>query len=236
MIYKWNSDITYNNKTHKVERNYEIVDMHNNQVAIAWAQDLHDKNNINLFDGRLIYNNHQYKIPLDACYNKNFRLVNENDEVVLFFNIRTEYYTLKRKKLFSKGVVEKQKHMSYEELVLGNRIFRMYNIHMGKDKDSFVLYEGDEVVAEILLKDRISNFGRFSDIYCKEDSIIKLVTFLYAYFLHTFACWKCDCMVNTDDDAMGTMTTVKNTNEFTESKFSQEFIDNMIAESRGANI
>lgn len=243
MILEWSSDIKDNGMFRKaglprISRNYEVINSVTGEtVATASAWEIKATRNPFYHDGRLYFRGHQYHIPYDdpeVCrFDKDWIWLDENDSQVMISRLKFENYTLKKKKLFSKEYYDKKKKIAYQEITLNSRIFRVYNIHMGKDKDSFIFYENDQIVSEILLKDLVALSGRFLTLYNIDDEEILFLTLLYCYYLNLYGWWRTDNQVLTDDDSCGSTSWEKTRDLYEASKFSEEFIEEV---KRKANI
>ncbi len=232
MILKWNSKVTFNNKTRVVERTYEVLDLNNQIIAKANAVDNHS---LSLKDGPcksvLNLNSKNYWVKSIFKFRCDWFIVDENQNTILTLHPSEEAYMKKKKKFFSKEIIEVESHMYVDELTINGRTFYLYFVCLGKGKQYIVIHENGNVVSEIHIYDSVINYARCQDMYCVDDETVVNLTIMYCYMYNVYFNWTPDESVIHNNGCFNEVKS-KNTNEHLLSKFSQEFIDRIIAESQ----
>lgn len=231
MILRWNSKVTFNNKTRKVERTYEMVDNNNQLIAKANAVDNHS---LSLKDGPcksvLNLNNKNYWVKSIFKFRCDWHIVDENQNIILTLHPSEEAYMRKKKKLFSREEIEVESHLYVDELTIDGRTFNLYQVSLGKGKQYIVIHENGNIVAEIHVYDSVINYARCQEIYCIDDETVVNLIAMYCYMYNVYFNWTPDESVIHNNGCYNE-TKSKSTNEYLLSKFSQEFIDNIIHEN-----
>ncbi len=231
MILKWHSKITFNNRTRVVERTYEALNSNNQIIAKAEAVPNHS---FSLKEppckAVLLMNNEKYWVQSEFRYGCDWRLIDANQNVVMTLHPSSENYIRKKKKLFSKTEVEVETSMYVDNLIINNRAFSLYRVSLGKGKQYIVIQENGEVVSTIHIYDAVINYAQCQDLYCINDKTVIDVTIMYCYLYNVYFNWTTDESV-IHNNGCYTNVKAKNTDPYLLSKFSQEFIDKIIAEN-----
>ncbi len=234
MIFRWNSKVTFNNKTRKVDRIYEVSNSINKQLIAkvnAVDNSLYPIKDHAPCTSVLLLDNKKYYVKSTFGFEADWFIVDENQNVVFTLHPSEEKYIRKKKKLFSKEIVEVNDCMYVDELTMNGRNFVLYNVCLGTNKQYIVIHENGNVVSEIHIDDKVVNYAKCQDLYCINDKTIVDLTIMYCYLFNVYFNWKHDESI-IHENGCGTVSFSKDRNEYLLSKFSQEFINRIIAENQ----